>query len=154
MSTPSPRWSSMSPRRSSRRGSVTCATARYGRRLPATSSPSSTRRPRPRWSAGWPELLDLIVGAPRVWVVDPLDGTQAFIDGSPDHAVMVGLIEYGEAVGGWICLPEHGETFVAQPAPGAVRDGQRLPPTTPPTDLAALRGGSRCPLRNAPEPRW
>ena len=92
-------------------------------------------------AAARPELLDLIVGAPRAWVVDPLDGTQAFIDGSPDYAVMVGLIEYGEAVGGWICLPEHGETFVAQRGSGAFRNGQRLPPTTPPTDLAALRGG-------------
>jgi fructose-1,6-bisphosphatase/inositol monophosphatase family enzyme len=37
-------------------------------------------------AAARPELLDLIVGAPRAWVVDPLDGTQAFIDGSPDDA--------------------------------------------------------------------
>jgi len=37
-------------------------------------------------AAARPEPLDLIVGAPRAWVVDPLDGTQAFIDGSPDDA--------------------------------------------------------------------
>ena len=28
-------------------------------------------------AAARPELLDLIVGAPRAWVVDPLDGTPA-----------------------------------------------------------------------------
>ncbi|MBO1752290.1 inositol monophosphatase [Actinotalea sp. BY-33] len=67
-----------------------------------------------------------LLGEPRVLVVDPLDGTQAFVEGSPDHAVMVGLVEHGEAVAGWICLPQHGQTFVAQRGAGAWCNGERL----------------------------
>lgn len=87
-----------------------------------------------------PRTLDLL-SAPRVWVVDPLDGTQAFVDGSPDYAVMVGLVEGGEAVAGWICLPEHGEMLVAERGAGAFRSGERLRREAPPSALADLRGG-------------
>lgn len=91
-------------------------------------------------SAARPSTLDAL-SAPRVWVVDPLDGTQAFVDGSPDHAVMVGLVADGEPVAGWICLPAHGETYVAQRGAGAFRNGRRLSRPAPPQDVAALRGG-------------
>lgn len=87
-----------------------------------------------------PATLDLL-SAPRVWVVDPLDGTQAFVDGSPDYAVMVGLVEGGEAVAGWIYLPEHGELLVAERGGGAFRNGVRLRRDAPPSALADLRGG-------------
>lgn len=33
--------------------------------------------------------------APRVWLVDPLDGTANFVAGSHDWAVMVALVEHG-----------------------------------------------------------
>jgi fructose-1,6-bisphosphatase/inositol monophosphatase family enzyme len=77
-------------------------------------------------AAADPRILDALLDAPRAWVVDPLDGTQAFIEGSPDHAVMVALVEHGEAVAGWICLPAHGQTYVAERGSGAWVDGRRL----------------------------
>lgn len=86
-----------------------------------------------------PRQLDVIAGAERVWVVDPIDGTQAFVEGLPDHAVMVALVEHGAAVGGWICLPQHAQMFVAARGAGAWCNGDRL--TRPAPDLAALRGG-------------
>ncbi|WP_225753042.1 inositol monophosphatase [Actinotalea sp. Marseille-Q4924] len=79
-----------------------------------------------------PTVLDALVGAPRAWVVDPLDGTRAFVEGSPDHAVMVALVEHGEAVAGWICLPAHGRTFVAERGSGAWVGGHRRSPRGPP----------------------
>lgn len=78
-----------------------------------------------------PALRDVIAEVDRVWVVDPIDGTQAFVDGHPDHAVMVALVENGEAVGGWICLPQHGHTYVATRGGGAWRNGERLSRSTP-----------------------
>src|SRR5690242_21650990 len=33
----------------------------------------------------------------RVWMVDPLDGTNGFIDGNGDFAVQIGLVEIGRA---------------------------------------------------------
>ncbi|MCU1432819.1 MAG: inositol monophosphatase [Actinotalea sp.] len=86
-----------------------------------------------------PERRRTIATAERVWVVDPIDGTQAFVDGLPDYAVMVALVEGGEPVGGWICLPQHGQMFVATRGAGAWLDGERL--TRPEPDLDALRGG-------------
>jgi fructose-1,6-bisphosphatase/inositol monophosphatase family enzyme len=85
-----------------------------------------------------PRVLDALEGAPRAWVVDPLDGTRAFVEGSPDHAVMVALVEQGEAVAGWICLPAHGRTFVAERGSGAWVDGHRVVRAAPDPD--ALRG--------------
>ncbi len=87
-----------------------------------------------------PSLLDLVATAERVWVVDPIDGTQAFVDGEPDYAVMVALVERGEAVAGWICLPEQDRTYVAVRGAGAWLHGQRL--TRQAADPAALRGGA------------
>ncbi|WP_029663567.1 inositol monophosphatase, partial [Cellulomonas sp. KRMCY2] len=86
-----------------------------------------------------PRLLDVIAGAEQVWVVDPIDGTQAFVEGLPDHAVMVALVERGRAVGGWICLPQHEQMFVAMRGAGAWCNGDRL--ARPAPDLTALRGG-------------
>ena len=41
----------------------------------------------------------------RVWVLDPVDGTRAFIEGSPDFATMVALIEDGVTTAAWIWQP-------------------------------------------------
>lgn len=99
-----------------------------------------------------PSVLDLLT-APRVWVVDPIDGTQAFVDGLPDHAVMVGLVEHGEAVGGWICLPQHDRTWAAVRGGGAWRTsgGRTVVAERPsaPGD-ADLRGAAAAMLRRRP----
>ena len=41
----------------------------------------------------------------RVWMVDPLDGTNGFIDGNGDFAVQIGLVEDGEPVISVVYLP-------------------------------------------------
>lgn len=81
------------------------------------------------------------LGAPRVWVVDPLDGTRAFVEGLPEHAVMIALLEDGRSVAGWICLPALGRTYVAERGSGAFRNGERLgraPAQSPPSGAASL----------------
>src|SRR5215211_2552362 len=45
------------------------------------------------------------LGKSRVWLVDPLDGTNGFIDGNGDFAVQIGLVEDGEVVLGVVYLP-------------------------------------------------
>lgn len=72
-----------------------------------------------------PSLLRHL-GAPLAWAVDPLDGTRAFVEGSPDYAVMVGLVAHGVPVAGWICLPEHRVTLVAERGSGAWCNGEVL----------------------------
>src|SRR5258708_7202794 len=41
----------------------------------------------------------------RAWMVDPLDGTNGFIDGNGDFAVQIGLAEDGECVVGVVYQP-------------------------------------------------
>ncbi len=48
---------------------------------------------------------------PRFFLVDPLDGTKAFVRGDPNFTVNIGLIEDGRPVAGAICAPPTGETW-------------------------------------------
>src|SRR6266851_9582156 len=41
----------------------------------------------------------------RAWMIDPLDGTNGFIDGNGDFAVQIGLAEEGQAVVGVVYQP-------------------------------------------------
>jgi 3'(2'), 5'-bisphosphate nucleotidase len=49
----------------------------------------------------------------RVWMVDPIDGTNGFIDGNGDFAVQIGLAENGECVAGVVYVPLTGVFFQA-----------------------------------------
>ena len=48
---------------------------------------------------------------PRFFLVDPLDGTKAFVRGDPNFTVNIGLIENGRPVAGAVCAPPSGETW-------------------------------------------
>ena len=95
-------------------------------------------------SAADPSLLAEADAYDRVWVLDPLDGTKAFIAGSPDFATMVALIEHGRAQAAWIWQPIHGRMFTAVRGSGAFVDGVRL---TPPTSPGEAKGSWRGVLR-------
>src|SRR5690242_20412516 len=49
----------------------------------------------------------------RVWMVDPLDGTNGFIDGNGDFAVQIGLVEDGAVVLGVVYQPLSGVLYRA-----------------------------------------
>ena len=49
----------------------------------------------------------------RVWMVDPLDGTNGFIDGNGDFAVQIGLTENGNCVVGVVYQPLAGLLYRA-----------------------------------------
>ena len=55
--------------------------------------------------------------APRVWIIDPLDGTREFGEGRSDWAVHVALVEEGVPTAGAVALPGLGTVFsTADPA--------------------------------------
>jgi 3'(2'), 5'-bisphosphate nucleotidase len=62
----------------------------------------------------------------RVWMVDPLDGTNGFIDGNGDFAVQIGLVEDGACMLGVVYQPLSGLLFRAVMGGGTwiERDGQ------------------------------
>jgi len=72
-----------------------------------------------------PALLDVLESDATCWLVDPLDGTQNFVNGSPDFAVMVALVAAGEAVASWMWRPVERIAYVAERGAGAYRDGER-----------------------------
>jgi fructose-1,6-bisphosphatase/inositol monophosphatase family enzyme len=92
--------------------------------------------------ASQPELLDQLGEPPPMWLVDPLDGTRNYIDGSPDYAVMVALVSGGETVAGWIDRPAVRVTYVAERGAGAFADARRLVRVPAAADLGALRGAA------------
>jgi myo-inositol-1(or 4)-monophosphatase len=47
-----------------------------------------------------------------VWVVDPIDGTRAFLTGRPSFCTLVGLLEDGVPVLGWIDQPITRERWI------------------------------------------
>lgn len=49
---------------------------------------------------------------PLRWVIDPIDGTRAFVSGNPLWGIMVGLDDGQRALGGVVHIPYLGETFV------------------------------------------
>ncbi len=66
--------------------------------------------------------------AERVWIVDPLDGTNEFGErGRSDWAVHVALWERGELTAAAVSLPAHDITFATDPAPPANHPGRAVP---------------------------
>ena len=57
------------------------------------------------------------VGAPRVWIVDPLDGTNEYGEGRADWAVHIALWEETSLTAGAVSLPSIDTVFSTTPAP-------------------------------------
>lgn len=73
----------------------------------------------------------------RLWFVDPIDGTDDFIHGRPNYAVMVGQLRDGQPQAGWIYAPAHGKLYWGSQEQGLFwqqGDGspQPLRPVNPP----------------------
>ena len=88
-----------------------------------------------------PTMLDALAVVERAYLVDPIDGTQAFVDGEGEYAVMVSRVERGEAVASWVCLPEGEGTFVAERGAGAWLGDRRLTGAPTPAGIGDLSGG-------------
>ena len=73
-----------------------------------------------------PTLIDRLPAAAHAWVVDPVDGTRNFAQGSPDFGVMVAESEHGRAVRSWIWQPLHGRMFVAERGGGVRVNGEPM----------------------------
>ncbi len=69
----------------------------------------------------------------RVWIVDPIDGTQYFIKGVPQYAISVALVDHTQPVLGAVYNPATEELFSAIRGRGACLNGEPLPAPTGPT---------------------
>jgi len=76
--------------------------------------------------------------APRVWVVDPIDGTRDFVAGKRGWAISIAYVEGGRVTMGVLDAPARGEHWAAEMGRGAYRNGARLTCATR-TNLAGAR---------------
>ncbi|WP_108460846.1 histidinol-phosphatase [Devosia naphthalenivorans] len=75
------------------------------------------------------------------WIIDPVDGTRAFISGAPVWGTLIGFAHNGVAIAGLMSQPFIGETFLAVPGRASYeRNGQTQPlRTSGETDLSAAK---------------
>ena len=71
--------------------------------------------------------------APRIWVVDPIDGTRAYLSGRTDWSISVALVEKGRPVLAAIFAPMEQRFYLATAGQGATLNG---------TDVTASVGAS------------
>ena len=64
--------------------------------------------------------------AARLWIVDPIDGTRAFVRDEPYFAISVALVEDGATVLGAVFAPALGEMFEARAGHGARLNGTAI----------------------------
>lgn len=66
------------------------------------------------------------LGRERVFVVDPIDGTRAFLTGGREWTISLAVVEAGRPVAAVLVAPALGTTFHAVLGEGAFADGHRL----------------------------
>ena len=74
----------------------------------------------------------------RVWIVDPLDGTQEFIDGVPEWSVSIGLVEDGRPVAGGVFNPVADQLIVGAEGLGVTLNGRAVAARPSPASLAEV----------------
>lgn len=66
------------------------------------------------------------LAASRVFVVDPIDGTRAFVAGEETWAHSIAVVENGAPIAAVVYLPMKNELYAARQGAGATRNGTRI----------------------------
>lgn len=66
--------------------------------------------------------------AARLWLIDPLDGTDDFIQGAPHYALMAGLLVQHQPIAGWIYAPMFDHLYYGGPDFGIFEQKNGEPP--------------------------
>lgn len=97
--------------------------------------------------AGWlsEETADDLarLSCPRVWVVDPIDGTRAFMAGREDWTISAALVVAGRPVAAALYAPVTRELFLATAGGGATRNGEVIGVTNGGLNGARIGGPKR-----------
>ena len=81
---------------------------------------------------------DARLAARYVWVVDPIDGTRAYIAGQPDWAISAALVEGSRPIAACLYAPALDEFFAARTGSGSTLNGGAIA-ATPGADLNGIR---------------
>lgn len=66
------------------------------------------------------------LAAPRIFIVDPIDGTRAFLDGTPDFAVSLAVADAGRITAAVVYLPAQWRLYAAGLDGAASLNGQPI----------------------------
>jgi myo-inositol-1(or 4)-monophosphatase len=83
------------------------------------------------------------IGARRVWVIDPIDGTRAYMAGREDWSVSAALVIEGRPVVAALYAPVTEELFLATVGGGATRNGAPIMASGGATLAGARVGGPK-----------
>ena len=97
-----------------------------------------TSRPEYGWLSEETEDDAARLSRPRVFIVDPIDGTRAFIAGKEHFSHSLAIAEEGEIVAAVVHLPIMGLTYSAQKDGGAFLNGKPIAPSQQP-DMQTAR---------------
>ena len=62
----------------------------------------------------------------RLWIIDPIDGTRAFVERGDEWVISIGIVENGASVAGVLYNPVRDELWSAFSGGGAFYNGERL----------------------------
>ena len=79
----------------------------------------------------------------RLWIVDPIDGTRAFIAGLTDWAVSVALVENGRPITAALFAPAENALYLATVGRGATVNGSALRASDSPSLAGARATGPK-----------
>ncbi|MBT7856192.1 MAG: hypothetical protein HN720_04620 [Nitrospinaceae bacterium] len=71
------------------------------------------------------------IAGQRLWAVDPIDGTNPYLNGLPTWGCCIGVMEAGVPLAGGIFLPRVDEMLIAARGDGALRNGEPISPISP-----------------------
>jgi myo-inositol-1(or 4)-monophosphatase len=83
-------------------------------------------RPGDGWLSEESENDPTRLQAGRIWVVDPIDGTRAFMAGREDWTISAALVVAGRPVAAALYAPVTRELFLATAGGGATRNGEAI----------------------------
>lgn len=106
-------------------------------------------RPAYAWLSEESEDDPARLDAERVWIVDPIDGTRAFLDHRPEFAVSVALVANGAPVAAAVFNPATDELFDARAGGGARLNGEAVRASGASTLAGARIFVSRTEMREA-----
>ncbi|WP_367715773.1 3'(2'),5'-bisphosphate nucleotidase CysQ [Nitratireductor sp. GISD-1A_MAKvit] len=105
-------------------------------------------RPEYGWLSEETALAQQELEREKVFVVDPIDGTRAFIDGRPVWCVSIGVVHRGKSVVGVLECPALSETYHGLAGAGAFCNGQAL--AVKPAGEAFVIGGPKAMISELP----
>lgn len=71
------------------------------------------------------EMPPVREGAPRRWIIDPIDGTYSFLRGVPFWGTIIAVAEGDSVIAGAVCCVAAGEEIAAAPGAGCWWNGGR-----------------------------